>query len=492
MLKRILLVLALLLAALPAAAQDATSSDALPDLDGRTITVAVENAYLPFNYIDEETGEAVGWDYDAIGEICARLNCTPEFVVTSWDGMLVALANGEFDVAADGITITAERDETIDFSTGYIAIDQRLLVRIGEDRFASIEEFAANPDLRIGTQLGTTNYDTAVGLVGEDRVQAMDNFGFAVEALTAGDVDAVVIDDVAGQGYVGANAEEVTLLAGSLQSDALGFAFPPGSDLVEPFNAALAGMEADGTLAQINAKWFPPALPDLAGATVVVAIENTYPPFQFIDGESSQAIGLDYDVINEACARLNCVPQYETVSWDAMLVGVANGDYDFAANGITITPEREETVDFTVGWVTTQQVILTRADENRFTNLEELVANPDVRLGAQVGAYNYTVSTELVGEDRVQAFDSFGFAIEALTAGDVDAVILDNVAGMGYIGANADELKIVGEPLTSDTLGYAFAPGSEFLAPFNAALEAMMADGTLDDLFVQWFTPAAE
>lgn len=485
MFKRMLLLLAVLLMVLPAAAQDAQ----LPDLGGRTITVAVENAYLPFNFINEETGEAEGWDYDAIGEICARLNCTPEYIQTSWDGMLVAIANGEFDVAADGITITEERDQAVDFSIGYISIDQRLLARVGEDRFTSIEEFTALPDVRIGTQLGTTNYDTAISLVGEERTQAYDTFGFAVQALIAGDVDAVAIDDVAGQGYVGENAEQVKLLDGVVQSDALGFAFPPGSDLVAPFNAALESMMADGTLAQINAKWFPPALPDLGGATVVVAIENTYPPFQYIDEATDEAIGLDYDVIGEICERLNCVPQYETVSWDAMLVGVANGDYDFAANGITITDEREETVDFTIGWVTTQQVILARADEDRFNSLEELVANPELRLGAQVGAYNYFTSVELVGEDRVQAFDSFGFAVEALTAGDIDAMIIDNVAGMGYIGANADELKIVGEPLTSDTLGYAFEPGSEFVAPFNAALESMMADGTLDELLVKWFTP---
>jgi ABC-type amino acid transport substrate-binding protein len=488
MLKRMLVLLAVLLLALPVAAQDAE----LPDLGGRTITVAVENAYLPFNFIDEATGEADGWDYDAIGEICARLNCIPEYIQTSWDGLLVAIANGEFDVAADGITITPERDQAVDFSTGYISIDQRLLARLDEDRFSSIEEFTAIPDLRVGTQLGTTNYDTAISLVGEERTQAYDTFGFAVQALIAGDVDVVAIDDVAGQGYVGENADQVKLLEGVVQSDALGFAFPPGSDLVEAFNAALASMEADGTLAKINAKWFPPALPDLGGATVVVAIENTYPPFQFVDEASGEAIGLDYDVINEVCERLNCVPQYETVSWDAMLVGVANGDYDFAANGITITEEREETVDFTIGWVTTQQVILARADEDRFSTLDELVANPELRLGAQVGAYNYIVSVDLVGEDRVQAFDSFGFAVEALASGDVDAVILDNVAGMGYVGANADELKIVGEPLTSDTMGYAFEPGSEFLAPFNAALEAMMADGTLEELFVKWFATDAE
>ena len=53
--------------------------DEAPDLGGQTVTVAIENAYLPFNYIDAATGEAGGWDYDAIDAICARNNCVPDY-----------------------------------------------------------------------------------------------------------------------------------------------------------------------------------------------------------------------------------------------------------------------------------------------------------------------------------------------------------------------------------------------------------------------------
>src|SRR5687768_163895 len=63
----------------------------LPNLGGRTVTVAVENLYLPFNYIDPATGEGAGWDYDALTEICNRLNCVPEFQATGWEGMIIAV-----------------------------------------------------------------------------------------------------------------------------------------------------------------------------------------------------------------------------------------------------------------------------------------------------------------------------------------------------------------------------------------------------------------
>lgn len=249
-------VLLLLLMVSPAAGLMA--QDDLPDLEGRVVRVAVENAYRPFNFVDEETGEAIGWDYDAINEICARLNCVPDYIQTSWDGMILAVSQGDdFDMAADGITITEERAELVDFSRGYVSLEQVLLARVDEDRFSNVEEFIADESLMVGVQPGTTNYFVAVDLVGEDRLVNYETFPVAVQALIAGDVDAVVMDDVAGQGYVGVNADRVQIVGEPLApAEELGFIFPPNSDLVEAFNAALESMEADGTLQQINNKWF--------------------------------------------------------------------------------------------------------------------------------------------------------------------------------------------------------------------------------------------
>jgi len=231
------------------------AQDELPDLGGQVVTVAVENAYPPFNFIDEETGEPVGWDYDAVAEICSRLNCVPEFIETSWEGMIVAVSNNEFDMAADGITITAERDEIVDFSMPYVSIVQRLMVQLGEDRFATLDEFVSG-DFVVGVQLATTNFLTAQELVGDDRIVGFGDFGAAVQALIAGDVDAVIIDDVAGQGYTGVNADEIELLEEPLTEEGgLGFIFPEGSELRDAFNAALESMEADGVLEELNMLW---------------------------------------------------------------------------------------------------------------------------------------------------------------------------------------------------------------------------------------------
>lgn len=247
-------------AALPCSQAEVTMTDDGPDLGGCIMRVAVENAYQPFSFIDTDTGEAIGYDYDICEEICNRINCVPDFVETSWDS-IVAIMGGEgemdtFDIGADGITITPERAEHVDFSIPYITSAQVLLVRIDEDRFVEPEEFAADESLIIGTQLGTTNYDASERLVGADRIVAYDQFGAAVQALIAGDVDAVMIDNVAGQGYVGVNADQLKTTGTVVESEELGFVLSKGSALVEPVNFALTSMMEDGTLDAMFSKWF--------------------------------------------------------------------------------------------------------------------------------------------------------------------------------------------------------------------------------------------
>ncbi|MCY4072774.1 MAG: transporter substrate-binding domain-containing protein [Chloroflexi bacterium] len=487
--KRCLLIVAVLLLALPFSSVLADGH--LPDLGGRTVTVAVENAYPPFNVIDEETGEGVGWDYDTLGEICERLNCVPEYIETSWEGLIVAVSNGEYDMAADGITITEERAQIVDYSEGYIDVIQRMMVRVGEDRFSNAEDFVAG-DFVIGVQVATTNYIAAAELVDEDRIVGYGEFGLAVQALITGDIDAVVIDDVAGQGYTGLNADKIKLLPDDLIKQQLGFIYPQGSELVEAFDMALADMRADGTLAAINAKWLGDGeaeeemmLPDLGGRTVTVAVENAYPPFNVIDDETGEGVGWDYDTLGEICARLNCMPEYIETSWEGLIVAVSNGEYDMAADGITITEERAQIVDYSEGYIDVIQRMMVRVGEDRFADVEDFVAG-DFVIGVQVATTNYIAASELVDEERIVGYGEFGLAVQALITGDIDAVVIDDVAGQGYTGLNADKIKLLPDDLIKQQLGFIYPQGSELVEPFNMALESMRADGTLDAINAKW------
>lgn len=226
-----------------------------PDLGGREILIAVDNGYPPYSSIDEN-GEGVGWDYDTFSDICMLLNCVPVFQTAAWDGLLIAIGNGEYDVTGNSITYTAERDETVDFGMLYQAYDQTLLVREDENRFTTAEELAAVEDFKVGTQVGTTNEITAGNIFGAENVVSYETFPVAIEALLNNDIDAVVIDRPAAVGYIEARGDMKTVGAQLAGIEGLAFVFPPGSDLITPFNAAISALQASGRWDEIYAKWF--------------------------------------------------------------------------------------------------------------------------------------------------------------------------------------------------------------------------------------------
>jgi ABC-type amino acid transport substrate-binding protein len=168
---------------------------------------------------------------------------------------------GQFDVGMDGITINDERKQQVDFSDPYLRSEQFMLVRAGEDRFSNPAEFAADPELLIGSQAGTTNFYTAVyevldGDESNPRIMLFDTFGAAVQALLNGDVDMVLMDKASSTGYITANPDKLQVIGDPLASEDFGFIFQPGSDLAAPFNAAIASMVEDGFFDHLNRKWF--------------------------------------------------------------------------------------------------------------------------------------------------------------------------------------------------------------------------------------------
>ncbi|MBU0583341.1 MAG: transporter substrate-binding domain-containing protein [Alphaproteobacteria bacterium] len=242
---------------LPAAA----TAQALPDLGGRTVVVVTENAYPPLQFINPISGEQVGWEYDAMNEIAKRLKFKVTYQNTSWDAMIQAVSDGQYDIGMTGITIKDDRKEKVDFSDPYMRSEQFMLVRGDEDRFSDAESFAAFTDGLVGAQAGTTPFYTAVysvldGDEANPRIKLFETFGATVQALRAGDVDMVLTDGTAGKGYVDAANGELKLVGGPLGSEDFGFIFKKGSDLVTPVNAAIAAMKVDGTIEALNKKWF--------------------------------------------------------------------------------------------------------------------------------------------------------------------------------------------------------------------------------------------
>lgn len=223
------------------------------DLEGRTLTVGSDTTYPPFETVDQQ-GNIVGFDVDVVNAICERVNCVVEFKTTAWDGIFPALAGGEFDMVASGVSITPERDQIVDFTDPYLAVTEAIAVRV-EDEGLTLADFTEG-DLILGAQTGTTNAATAESLVGRERLRLYDNFNTAVQALLNGDVDGVEIDGTSANAFVEQYAGELTVSIDDVESGTeLGLVVQEGDALVDALNAGLAEIKADGTLDALVEKW---------------------------------------------------------------------------------------------------------------------------------------------------------------------------------------------------------------------------------------------
>ncbi len=500
----VLLSMMLLLASLllPASAAGPVYTD-LPDLEGMEIVVAVENLYVPFQFENPTTGEVMGYEYDMLEEICERINCTMTFEIISFDALIPAVGQGDYDMGITGISIIEERKSIVDFSDPYINLDQFLLVRADEDRFTTLEEMAANSDLLLGVQAGSAGFWVTMDAVPEDQRIIYDDFGTMVQALLVGDIDAIPADASAAAGFVSTTADAVKLVGEPLSRDEFGIIFPIGSDLVEPMNAALTSLKQDGYLDYLYHKWFfdyasadgtlYAGMPDLGGQEIVVAVENLYVPFQFEDAVTGEVLGYEYDMLEEMCARLNCTLSFEIISFDALIPAVGQGDYDMGITGISIIEERRSIVDFSDPYINLDQFLLVRADEDRFSTLEEMAADSDLLLGVQAGSAGFWVTMGAVPDEQRIIYDDFGTMVQALLVGDIDAIPADASAAAGFVSTTADQVMLIGDPISRDEFGVIFPIGSELVEPINAAIASFRADGYLDYLYYKWFfdyTPA--
>ncbi len=224
------------------------------DLGGKLLKIGSDTTSPPMESVDPASGQIVGFDVDVVNAICAKINCQAEFVTTGWDGIFVALDQGNFDLVASGVSITDERKKAMDFSEPYIVNSQAILMRV-EDEGLTLDDFKSK-GRKLSAQANTTDAQVAEGIVGKDNVVAYDSFSASVIALKNRDVDGVVINGANAAAYEKEFAGELVVPIRDLQSDPLGLVFRKGDENVAAFNEGLKMIREDGSLDALIAKYW--------------------------------------------------------------------------------------------------------------------------------------------------------------------------------------------------------------------------------------------
>ena len=215
---------------------------------------------------------------------------------------------------------------------------------------------------------------------------------------------------------------------------------------------------------------------DAAKTKLVVATSPDFPPFESLEG--GEVVGIEVDILNKVAEKMGMELDIQQMDFDSVIPGVQAGKFDVGMSGITVTDKRKENVDFSSVYFMAAQAIVVTAGSS-------ITGKADLE-GKKVSVQTGTTAEEYcMGNGyEVLAFTANNDAAAALTSGKVDAWVVDNEVAL----AMAPELglTVLDEAMTSEPYAFAFQKGSELVTPFNEALDALLSDGTVEQIFQQY------
>ena len=225
---------------------------------GSVLKVATEAGFMPFEYVGEGTSELLGFDMDLIRAVGQVLDLDVQIDNISWDGLIPALLNNNYDAVIAGVTITPERQGSVNFSNPYFESVLTVVTKENMTGVAGLDDLA---DKIAAVQISTTGDFTASDLQDEGGLKSVSRFDTvsdAMQAVMIGAADVVIVDLPVAEAYLGANPLVPLKTVGAVSANEYyGIAINKNNtDLLEKINAALHELEQNGTYAEIYQKWF--------------------------------------------------------------------------------------------------------------------------------------------------------------------------------------------------------------------------------------------
>ncbi len=216
----------------------------------------------------------------------------------------------------------------------------------------------------------------------------------------------------------------------------------------------------------------------LAQETVRMGTEGAYPPYNFIN-DNGEVDGFERELGDELCKRAGLTCEWVTNDWDSIIPNLVSGNYDTIIAGMSITPERDEVIDFTQEYLPPEPSAY-------------VALSPDVDLkGGVIAAQTGTIQAAYIAETgaTLVEFATPDETIAAVKNGEADAVLADKSYLDPIVAESGGMLVFAGDPVP---LGGGVGMGvresdTELKEKFNQAISSMKADGTLNALIRKWF-----
>ena len=224
-----------------------------------------------------------------------------------------------------------------------------------------------------------------------------------------------------------------------------------------------------------------------AKGALVIATSPDFPPFESLDGNNNVS-GIEIDILNAICADLGVELKIKQMNFDSVLPGVKSGKYNVGVSGITVTPDREKNVLFTVPYCLAAQAIVVKTGS-------AITCKADLA-GKSVSVQTATTAEEfcMANGYNVLAFDANNNAEAAMVQGKVDAWVIDDLTAAAMVAAynkeHNDKLVILSEAMTTEPYAFALTFGSEeVVAEMDKTIKKMLADGSIAAIFAKYGAP---
>jgi len=229
-----------------------------------------------------------------------------------------------------------------------------------------------------------------------------------------------------------------------------------------------------------------PAPAPAAVAKIVVGLDDNFPPMGFRD-EKGALVGFDIDLAREAAKRLGAEVEFKPIDWNAKEAELGGKRVDVLWNGLTITEPRKEKIAFTAPYLENRQIVIV-------TTQSAVKTKADLA-GKVIGVQEGSSAVEAIDKDpagkTVKQLKKFGDNVTALmdlTAGRLDALVVDEVVGRYYTAKKPGEYAILDEHFGTEEYGVGVRKDdAELLGKIQKAMDEMKKDGAAARISNQWF-----
>lgn len=223
---------------------------------------------------------------------------------------------------------------------------------------------------------------------------------------------------------------------------------------------------------------------------LIMATNASFPPYEYKDGENFA--GIDVEIAQKIAEKLDMELEIQDVEFGSIVGGVQTGKFDMGMAGMTVTDKRLESVNFSTTYAKAKQVVIVKADSD-IKSLDDLKGDGSMKYGVQQDTTGDIYASDTAenggyGEDNVIRYKTGNDAVQALVAGKVQAVIIDNEPAKSYVSTN-EGLTILDGAWVEEEYAIAIAKeNTELLDKVNKALEELTADGTIQTIVDKYIT----